>query len=125
MRIEIQSIAKKARRALWLWLPPVAIVAAIYLLSDQPDLSTGLGVWDMVGRKLAHIAEFGLLTAAWYRASRGRVAISVAISLLYAIADEVHQGFVAGRSSSPLDVGVDAVGILIAVLLIKRRAVLN
>ena len=47
------------------WLPPLLLMAVIFVLSAQPDLSTGLGVWDFVGRKLVHASEYALLCALW------------------------------------------------------------
>jgi VanZ family protein len=37
-------------------------------------------------------------------------------AVLYAVTDEFHQGFVAGRHESALDVGIDAAGALLAVV---------
>jgi VanZ family protein len=51
-------------------------------------------------------------TTAW----RGPWAWALALAILYAITDEFHQGFVAGRHESAVDVGIDAAGALIAVV---------
>jgi hypothetical protein len=48
--------------------PPLLLMAAIFALSAQPDLNSGLGAWDIVLRKLAHMVEFGLLWWLWWRA---------------------------------------------------------
>ena len=99
-------------------------MAAIFVLSSQSDPGADPGA---VGRMLAHAGEFALLTALWSWAlwpSLGLRATlaAAAISLVYAVADEAHQSFVPGRDSDPLDVVVDAVGIAVAVFLIRRRA---
>lgn len=103
--------------------PPVALMGLIFLLSAQPDLSTGLGFWDILLRKLAHIGVFGALTLLWVRAlgplTARTVLGAVTISLLYSISDEYHQTFVSGRSGSPRDVGIDAIGIGAAALLAR------
>ncbi len=91
----------------------------IFYLSSQPDLSSGFGVWDLIGRKVIHVLIYGLLTAAWYRALSSIVP-AIVISALYAVSDEIHQSFVQGRHGSPIDVAIDLVGILIAVYLIVR-----
>ena len=44
------------KRGVGLWLPPVALMALIFFLSAQPDLSSGLGTWDLVLRKIVHFA---------------------------------------------------------------------
>jgi hypothetical protein len=110
------------------WAPPLVLMAAIFVLSAQPDLSSGLGVWDLIGRKVLHMAEYGLLCFLWWRALRSvtgeRVAIvlAAAAAFLYAVSDEIHQSFVAGRHGTPVDVAIDSVGIAVASLLIARRA---
>ena len=102
--------------------PPLLLMGLIYFLSAQPDLSTGLGTWDTVLRKLAHMAEYGLLWFLWWRAfGYGNPVWAVAITLAYAASDEFHQTFVEGRSGSPLDVAIDAVGVGLALLLARRR----
>ena len=107
------------------FVPPVALMALIFLLSAQPDLSTGLGFWDLLLRKLAHACAFGALTLLWLRALGPLTARAllgaVTISLLYAVSDEYHQTFVTGRHGSPVDVGVDAIGIGAAVLLVRSE----
>ena len=98
--------------------PPIALMAVIFFLSAQPDLNSGLGVWDTIGRKLIHMASFGLLWFLWQRAVGTRAA--VLITLAYAVADEYHQTFVEGRHGTPVDVLIDAVGIAVAVALHAR-----
>ena len=102
-------------------------MALIFGLSAQPDLGTGLGGWDTVLRKFAHMAEYGLLWLLWWRALRWRrPALAVAITIAYAISDEVHQSFVAGRHGAASDVAIDALGVglagLVVVLWARRRA---
>ncbi len=114
-------------RAVTVWLPVVAWAALIFVLSAQPDLGTGLGVWDTILRKLAHMAEYGLLLFLLWRPLRElmdeRTAIfaAFAIALAYAASDEWHQSFVEGRHGTPVDVAIDAVGMAVAALLIRRR----
>jgi len=95
------------------FIPPLALMGLIFFLSAQADLNSGLGGWDVVLRKLAHMAEFGLLWWLWQRAL-GRPLVAAAIALAYAASDEWHQSFVAGRVASPLDWAIDAAAIGIA-----------
>jgi VanZ family protein len=102
--------------------PPLLLMAVIFFFSAQPDLSTGLGTWDLILRKAAHMAEYGLLWFLWYRALELRSAWpAVAITLAYAATDEFHQTFVEGRHGSPVDVLIDAAGVAIAVAIHSRR----
>lgn len=107
------------------FIPPLALMGLIYFLSDQPDLSTGLGVWDLILRKIAHMSAYAALTLLWLRAlgpyTRRALIWAVAIAFLFAISDEYHQTFVEGRHGSPVDVGIDTVGIVIAVLISRTR----
>ena len=113
----------------WLdpWPAPFLLMAVIFVLSAQPDLGSGLGVIDLVGRKVVHMAEYALLCLLWWRALRTvmpgerALALAVAIAVVYAVTDEYHQSFVRGREGSPLDVGIDAVGAAAAALAIRRR----
>lgn len=103
--------------------PPVAVMVVIFVLSAQPDLDSGLGGWDTVLRKLAHMVEFGLLWALWWRAlGYGDPRPAIAITLLYAASDELHQTFVDGRVGSPVDFAIDAAGVGLAGLAVWLRA---
>ncbi len=96
------------------WLPVLVWAVGIFALSSVPDLGTGLGGWDLVLRKLAHTAEYAILGALLVRAT-GRAGLAFALGSLYAISDEVHQAFVAGRHGSPIDVAIDALGVAIGI----------
>lgn len=108
--------------ALSRYAPPLALMALIFVLSAQPGLSSGLGTVDLVGRKLIHMAEFGLLFLLWLRAlGRPRPAVAAAIAIGYAITDELHQTTVQDRDGSPVDVLIDATGVAVAWLLWRAR----
>jgi len=102
-------------------------MALIFFLSHQPDLSSGLGVWDTIGRKIVHAAEYGVLCLLWFRAFRTRlrrsqaVAVAAAISVAYAVTDELHQSFIEGRHGSPIDVAIDSAGVAAAALWLRTR----
>lgn len=102
-------------------LPPLVLMAVIFLVSAQPDLNSGLGIIDFVGRKLLHATEYGALWWLWLRAfDFRRPWLATAITLAYAATDEYHQTFVHGRHGTPVDVGVDGVGVAVAWLLDRR-----
>src|SRR5213592_4814782 len=106
-------------RAVSLWLPVAAWAAVIFALSSVPSLSSGLGDWDYVLRKCAHMTEYALLAALLYRALDRELPAFLA-ALAYAVSDEVHQHFVHGRHATPVDVAIDAVGILAGLLVWER-----
>ena len=108
-----------ASRALSVWLPVVVWAAVIFALSSIPSLSTGLGGWDTVLRKGAHLTEYAILGALLLRAL-GRAAPALAGGALYAASDELHQHFVQGRHASPLDVLLDTAGVAVGVYVLHR-----
>ena len=109
------------RSQLHAWLPVAAWAAVIFAFSSVPSLSSGLGGWDLVLRKLAHVTEYGsghteaILTPLLLRATR-RPWLALGIAALYAASDEVHQHFVEGRHAALLDVAIVSVGALVGIL---------
>jgi VanZ family protein len=83
-----------------------------------------LDLLNYLFRKLAHVGEYGLLTVLAVRAFqqdrvgwRWRSGLgAVVLSLLYASSDEWHQKFVANRTGTIIDVGVDAIGVALALV---------
>src|SRR3954454_24714342 len=110
------------------WLPPLVVMAVIFFFSAQPNLNSGLGVIDHVGRKFVHASEDALLCFLWWRALRTKLdcnaalACAWAIATLYAATDEYHQGFVAGRHSTWVDVAIDSMGAALFVALVLRAS---
>lgn len=93
--------------------------------------SVGLELTQFIVRKSAHIIAYFtlgiwvLLTAVSYRLRLRSAAItSLAIVVAYAMSDEIHQLFVAGRSGQCSDVLLDSVagliGIALTALIIRR-----
>ena len=108
------------------WAPPVALMALIFFLSAQPDLNSGLGLIDLIGRKFIHAGEYALLCLLWWRAlrtvlqTRPALVAAIAVAAAYSATDEFHQHFVHGRHGTPVDVLIDSMGALLAALLIHR-----
>jgi VanZ family protein len=108
------------------WLPPLALMGLIFFFSAQPNLNSGLGWIDHVGRKIVHASEYALLCALWWRALRtvafwrSALVAAFAIAVLYSATDEYHQRFVYGRHSTWTDVLIDSLGAALAAVLIAR-----
>ena len=106
-------------------LVPLAMMAVIFVLSAQSDLDSGLGIVDLIGRKVIHLGTYLALTLAWFWALRSvaspgtAIAIAAGVSFAYAVSDEYHQSFVEGRTGSPVDVAIDAIGVILASLLVR------
>ena len=95
----------------------------VLAFSTQPNLRFASDEsLDFLVRKAGHMAVFGILALLLWRAVAGTTAWrrpwawALALAALYAVTDELHQGFVAGRHASAVDVGIDAAGALIAVV---------
>lgn len=109
--------------AVWLivgyWAPVLVWSALIIHLSSIPSLETGMpGIWDLVARKIGHVAEYAVLALLLGRALRAhgvrRIVVilsSATLTLLFAVSDELHQTYVPGREGSPRDIAIDGLGI--------------
>jgi len=112
------------RRALLRIVAPLLFMGVIFYFSAQPS-SGEHPWWELVFRKLGHVFGYAVLTTLWWWALhhlvRRPLLIAVSITFAYACSDEFHQTFVSGRTGSPIDVGVDAIGMATAALLISTR----
>jgi VanZ family protein len=108
-------MSRISRSFLGRWLPVLLWAAVIFTLSSIPNLSSGLGTWDLVLRKLAHSMEYALLAALLLRALT-RPWLAFLVTVAYAASDEFHQHFVRGRVGTPRDVAIDAAGALIGLV---------
>jgi VanZ family protein len=101
-----------------LWTPVLIWAGLIFYLSSIPNLSSGLEkFWDTLFRKMAHLFEYGIFFLLLARALKKPLVWSVIFSILYAISDEIHQGFVPGRYPAIADLCFDTAGILLAYLI--------
>jgi VanZ family protein len=105
-------------RALSVWLPVVVWAAVIFTFSSISGLSTGLGTWDLLLRKAAHMTVYAILGALLLRAL-GRELPAFLVGVAYAVSDEIHQHFVEGRHGSAVDVALDAVGVTVGIYLFR------
>ena len=91
----------------------------IFAFSSIPSLSSGLGTWDTVLRKGAHVTEYAILGALLVRALE-RILPAFLAAVAYAATDELHQHFVRGRHASPIDVAIDAAGVALGIVVWSR-----
>jgi|ERR1700722_1754510 VanZ family protein len=112
------------------WFSVLAWMGVIFAFSNQAHSGeiTGhyLGSFNVIVRKCGHMSEYAVLFLLLRRALLCTVDGGIyyflapfALSVIYAISDEFHQSFVAGRSSSASDVAIDALGALIGFGLLK------
>jgi len=120
-------MTKKVFNFFSLYFPPVLWCFVIFYFSCQPNLKVVSGPWDFLLRKFGHIFEYFLLTILVARATdksifkigkRGLIFGAIS-SLVFAALDEYHQTFIPGRFGVVSDVGIDSVGIVLAVGILK------
>lgn len=108
----------------------------IFVASATPSSSIPRfkGVWETLTKKGGHAIGYGLLAWTYRRAlakgsppRAGASAVSLGMSVLYALTDEAHQSLTPGRHPSGMDVWIDgtASAITLALLhvlfLLRRR----
>jgi len=114
---------------IWSWIWVAAWAGVIFTLSNIPHLNSGLGLWDFPLRKLAHMGEFAVLFFLFCRAAHRTwtnwslkriVGAGMVFCLFYALTDEFHQTFIAGRVGSITDVIIDLTGVALAAVAYRR-----
>ncbi len=148
---------KKLIKTAACFLPSCLWMAVIYRFSDTPAVAstkqsisvTGM-LLDIIGRyimiapqkremligvmephirKLAHMAEYGLLFLLLvfpmlflFKKKAAGIIAAFSVCFLYACSDEFHQLFVEGRSGSLRDVGIDMLGVSASLVLFLLAA---
>lgn len=114
----------------WPWLLPLAIAAAITVLSHSPAYPLGVQLPPPLD-KAAHLLAYGALAAAvdwaWTRTVRGipahrRHLLLFLLVGLFGGLDEFHQSFIPGRHASFGDAAADALGAALGLLLMSLSA---
>lgn len=126
------SKKRKIASAVLLILTLALCVLIFYLSAQTADESSlqsgglidfiakifGVEFTDFVIRKFAHACEFALLgflsalCVSVYTLNLKKLYISVVFSIIYALSDEIHQIFVAGRACQFRDICIDSAGVL-------------
>ncbi len=110
-----------SRRPWLYWLPALAVMAVIFVLSSQSGLrvSEDASVERPI-RASAHFFTYallaGLLLFALARGGRPgwrHVVVAFALAVLYGASDELHQSFVPDRAGRVDDLIVDTLGALV------------
>ena len=103
------------------WFPPLLWAAVIFTFSSLETIKvTELFLWDFLLKKSAHIAEYAVLFALTFRATRRNWFLTYALCIIYAASDEFHQSFVVGRTASVFDLAFDLSGMNIASYIIWK-----
>ena len=103
----------------------ISVVRPDYDALDAAGQALLFGRVSHLVRKAAHFSEFAALgffllghfRALGTKALLRRPAIwALAVGVLYAVSDELHQGFVGGRSPGLVDGGIDSAGVCCGIL---------
>ena len=92
----------------------VNIISNLFNISNLETL-------NHIIRKIAHLTEYlilGLLVHNLIKQYNKKWYIALIICILYAISDELHQGFTPGRSPQILDVFIDTIGSITGISLL-------
>ncbi|MFQ5598190.1 MAG: VanZ family protein [Nitrospiria bacterium] len=101
----------------------VPLIRFIYPAISRNELALVL----MLIRKSAHLFEYGVLSILWFsvlgqgggRWIRSPALMSFLLAAAYAFVDELHHAFVRSRTGSFTDVGIDAIGALLGLIIWK------
>ena len=77
-------------------------------------------VINLVFRKLVHLSAFGVLALLFYNCFKKRRYFAAWLcTTIYAATDELHQAFLPDRTGAIIDVGIDSIGAIIALILLS------
>jgi VanZ family protein len=139
-RTTSEQLAGQSRFKHWIPAILVAILISVFSTRYFTDQQTGrviipvlhwifpwatalvLHLMHIGVRKMAHVTEFGAFSITVFRGVRagrngwrlGWALATLVIAVAYAGLDEWHQSFVPLRHATPRDVGIDAIGALLA-----------
>jgi VanZ family protein len=133
------SSASRWRHIVSLWLPVVVMAALIFLMSSNSDppsfpfdiaavlmpaVPEDKSAHGMTYFVLALLLGRALSDGRWSGLSRRVCALAGVVSVLYGVTDEIHQGFVEGRTMSLADVTADTIGAALAVVALRACAII-
>ncbi len=113
------------------YLPSILWGGLIFIMSDQEQLpGFTISLLDFLLKKCAHMFVYAVLYYFLFHAyssthqtqqlTKKHYLIPLFIALIYAVSDEVHQSFVAGRYASTRDIAYDFLG-MVSILLYQQK----
>jgi VanZ family protein len=122
------KVFPNAGRMVRRWGPVILVMGVIFTFSSLPSsaLPSLEGPLDLIVKKSGHLLIYAILAVSISRALRlsevrQTAYYSWSFAVLYAITDEYHQMFVTGRGASGIDVGIDALGAALGLLILYYR----
>ena len=114
---------KKSSQSIFLgrWLPVFLWAVVIFALSSISQITVAeFFLWDFAAKKVAHLAEYAVLYALFLPATEKKWVLSFALTMIYAVSDEIHQSFVPGRTAAVYDLAFDFSGAAISAYIIWK-----
>jgi len=102
------------------WIYPIVVMLIIFILSSIPGQilnDNGLGINEL--HISGHSLMFFILCFSYYKATKD-IGISLILSVLYGLIDELHQVYTPLRSASMFDLYTDTIGALVAGLILWK-----
>jgi len=122
---------RSAKTVAWYWTPTLLWMLFIFALSSRQRIAVSpTYLINFLIFKTLHMIEYAILQFLWFRSfffTDKKASLSenllraFIVALLYAVTDEYHQTFVNSREGSSRDVLIDATGITIMYIYIKRN----
>ncbi len=118
------SRKKRRNKAVLFGIASAVYACIIFYLSSISNAPEMVQPLFLGFDKLAHFVEFGLfggllfLTFAYADWRPWDAPIAIALGVAYGIVDELHQATVPGRMSDPLDMSINAIGVLVVVFIL-------
>ncbi|MDO8971995.1 MAG: VanZ family protein [Saprospiraceae bacterium] len=97
------------------WGPAILVMSLIFIASSIPsEKMPNMGPNDLLFKKGGHMSGYALLFITIYHGLGGNekshLFLALVGSFVFALSDEFHQSFVAGRNATMVDVGIDMIG---------------
>jgi VanZ family protein len=105
------------------WGPMILVMSLIFFASSIPsEKMPNVGTYDLLFKKGGHMSGYALLFLTIYHGlgekEKSHLFLALVGCLMYALSDEFHQSFVAGRNATLIDVGIDMIGSTICMCLV-------
>lgn len=111
---EVISVWSKTKN----WVPAIFIMIIIFSLSSMKGTTVDeVGLGRHAYQVNGHFLLYFSLCIAFFKATKNYI-YSPLYTILYGLSDEIHQTFVPGRNFQIFDLGVDSIGILLALIFI-------
>ena len=117
-------------RIIWLWLPVIGYMTAIFVVSGLSDPPAPSNVPDV---SLHEAAYFGLAIVmiravaggTWHGVTLRTLVLAWALATAYGATDEWHQSFVPNRHAELRDLRADAIGAFAAAIVVGAWGIIR